>query len=133
MSGVASAGASSVAVTSLIVEGQSERSRFPPVCSVCAAQTEEYADALRSLGVLGTRVAVTGSVKYDGLTGDRDNPKTAALGRLFVIPSGYIIERVGWPRFFGLTMVMAVPGILLVMFGPIERAAMPVGDPAPNA
>ena len=50
-----------------------------------AVQTDEYADSLRSLGVLGTKVAVTGSVKYDGLTCDRDNPKTAELGRLFAL------------------------------------------------
>jgi PAT family beta-lactamase induction signal transducer AmpG len=51
---------------------------------------------------------------------------STALGRLFVVVSGYIIEAVGWPRFFGLTMVIAIPGLLLVMFGPIERAAVPV-------
>ncbi|HEY1378910.1 MAG TPA: 3-deoxy-D-manno-octulosonic acid transferase [Gemmataceae bacterium] len=50
-----------------------------------AVQTDEYAEALKSLGVLATKVAVTGSVKYDGLTCDRDNDKTANLGRLFAL------------------------------------------------
>src|SRR5439155_10271969 len=56
-----------------------------------AVQTEEYAAALKGLGVLTTCVAVTGSVKYDGLTGDRDNPKTAALGRLFALDRGDLV------------------------------------------
>jgi 3-deoxy-D-manno-octulosonic-acid transferase len=56
-----------------------------------AVQSDEYAAALKGLGVMGTRVAVTGSVKYDGLTGDRDNPQTAALGRLFAVESGDLV------------------------------------------
>src|SRR5205814_1291317 len=53
-----------------------------------AVQTDEYAQALKGLGVLNTRVAVTGSVKYDGLCPDRDNAKTAELRQLFAIESG---------------------------------------------
>src|SRR5262249_56020846 len=34
---------------------------------LCAVQTQEYADNLRSLGVAPERVHVTGSVKYDGV------------------------------------------------------------------
>lgn len=44
-----------------------------------AAQTEEYAERFIDLGVPRQRVRVTGSVKYDGLESDRDNPKTIAL------------------------------------------------------
>src|SRR5439155_13885713 len=54
-------------------------------------QTEEYAATLKGLGVLPTKVAVTGSVKYDGLTGDRDQPKTRGLGRLFGLGSGDLV------------------------------------------
>jgi 3-deoxy-D-manno-octulosonic-acid transferase len=50
-----------------------------------AMQTEEYAATLTGVGVPAARVTVTGSVKYDGLTCDRDNPKTVALSRLFAI------------------------------------------------
>ncbi|HWE37047.1 MAG TPA: 3-deoxy-D-manno-octulosonic acid transferase [Isosphaeraceae bacterium] len=44
-----------------------------------AAQTAEYAERFVDLGVPAERVHVTGSVKYDGLVGDRDNPATLAL------------------------------------------------------
>jgi 3-deoxy-D-manno-octulosonic-acid transferase len=49
-----------------------------------AAQSEETADRLRKLGVGADRVAVTGSVKYDGASGDRDTPKAAELRRLLL-------------------------------------------------
>ncbi len=44
-----------------------------------AAQTQEYADRFVDLGVPRPRVRVTGSVKFDGLAHDRDNPRTRAL------------------------------------------------------
>ena len=47
-----------------------------------AVQTAAYADSYRKLGVDPHRVVVTGSVKYDGVAGDRNNAKTLALGRL---------------------------------------------------
>jgi 3-deoxy-D-manno-octulosonic-acid transferase len=50
-----------------------------------AVQTEEYAAAFRSLGVPASRVRVTGSVKFDGLEIDRNNPRTAALRRLLAV------------------------------------------------
>ncbi|HEX4589454.1 MAG TPA: 3-deoxy-D-manno-octulosonic acid transferase [Gemmataceae bacterium] len=56
-----------------------------------AVQTDEYAESIKSLGVLATKVAVTGSVKYDGLTCDRNNAKTAELGRLFAINPGDLV------------------------------------------
>lgn len=46
-----------------------------------AAQTDEYARRFVDLGIPGPRVKVTGSVKYDGLEADRDNPRTLALRR----------------------------------------------------
>jgi len=51
--------------------------------SLFAVQSERYAGTLRSLGVPSAQIAVTGSVKYDGLTGDRNNDQTADLGLLF--------------------------------------------------
>jgi 3-deoxy-D-manno-octulosonic-acid transferase len=50
---------------------------------LCAVQTQEYADNLRSLGVASQRVHVTGSVKYDGVSASRSNPKTDELRSLF--------------------------------------------------
>ena len=44
-----------------------------------AAQTEEYAARFVDLGVPRDRVRVTGSVKYDGLESDRNNPEDARL------------------------------------------------------
>ena len=47
-----------------------------------AVQEAEYADRLRALGVAADRLAVTGSIKYDGALKDRDTPQTRALARL---------------------------------------------------
>ncbi len=46
-----------------------------------AAQNDEYADRFVDLGIPRQRVRVTGSVKYDGLETDRNNPGTLALRR----------------------------------------------------
>lgn len=56
-----------------------------------AVQTERYANTLRSLGVASTQIAVTGSVKYDGLVGDRDNEQTGDLSLLFGIDGGDMV------------------------------------------
>jgi 3-deoxy-D-manno-octulosonic-acid transferase len=56
-----------------------------------AAQTEEYAEAVRSLGAPPDRVHVTGSVKYDGAIGDRRNPRTEELRRLLDVKSDDLI------------------------------------------
>jgi 3-deoxy-D-manno-octulosonic-acid transferase len=50
-----------------------------------AVQTDEYAEAIKSLGVSPAKVTVTGSVKYDDLACDRANARTAELGRLFAV------------------------------------------------
>jgi PAT family beta-lactamase induction signal transducer AmpG len=44
------------------------------------------------------------------------------LGRLVGGVNGHIIEAVGWPAFFVTTMVVAIPGLLLIIFGGLERA-----------
>src|SRR5207249_2310963 len=48
-----------------------------------AAQNDAYAEAVRRLGARSERVAVTGSVKYDGASSDRASPRTLALRELF--------------------------------------------------
>jgi 3-deoxy-D-manno-octulosonic-acid transferase len=50
-----------------------------------AAQTPEYATHLCLLGAPRERVHVTGSVKYDGTSADRGNPKTQELRRLLAV------------------------------------------------
>lgn len=47
-----------------------------------AAQEESYAKRFRQLGVNESAVHVTGSMKYDGATTDRDNPRTLQLAKL---------------------------------------------------
>lgn len=56
-----------------------------------AVQTEDYAENLKRIGIPSTHVAVTGSVKYDGVTGDRDDPATCKLGRIFGIAPGDLV------------------------------------------
>jgi 3-deoxy-D-manno-octulosonic-acid transferase len=51
--------------------------------ALIAAQTEEFATNFRALGA--SAVCVTGSVKFDGAKGDRRNPKTEELRRLFAV------------------------------------------------
>jgi 3-deoxy-D-manno-octulosonic-acid transferase len=46
------------------------------------AQNEDYAAAYRALGAAPDAVIVTGNVKYDGVSGERDNPRTTELRRL---------------------------------------------------
>jgi 3-deoxy-D-manno-octulosonic-acid transferase len=47
-----------------------------------SAQNDEYASRFVDLGVPEDRVRITGSVKYDGLECDRNNPRTRELRRL---------------------------------------------------
>jgi 3-deoxy-D-manno-octulosonic-acid transferase len=47
-----------------------------------AAQTEAYAENYAALGAGAESIHVTGSVKYDGVVTDRQNPQTQALRRL---------------------------------------------------
>ena len=51
--------------------------------SLVAAQTDEYAARFAALGTPADRVAVTGSIKYDGVRTDRDDPRVHALRRAF--------------------------------------------------
>lgn len=39
----------------------------------------------------------------------------AALGRIFISPtSGFLVESIGWPHFFFVTFLVALPGLLLL-------------------
>ena len=52
-----------------------------------AMQSEAYAESMRSLGIPSERVSVTGSIKYDGVSGDRNSFKTLELRRLLGLNS----------------------------------------------
>jgi 3-deoxy-D-manno-octulosonic-acid transferase len=56
-----------------------------------AAQTEDYAAAYRALGAAPARVAVTGSVKYDGVETDHGNARTRELRRLLGVAPGELV------------------------------------------
>jgi 3-deoxy-D-manno-octulosonic-acid transferase len=56
---------------------------------LCAAQNAEYADGFRRLGAEAVRV--TGSVKFDGVTTDHDNPRTQELRRLLAVEANDLI------------------------------------------
>jgi len=53
--------------------------------ALLAAQNEEYADRLLSLGAPRDRLHVTGSIKFDGVQFDRNNSKTTELRDFFGI------------------------------------------------
>ncbi len=53
--------------------------------SAIAVQAEEYAARFAQLGVEVSKLTVTGSVKYDGASGERDTPKGRELRRLLAI------------------------------------------------
>jgi MFS transporter, PAT family, beta-lactamase induction signal transducer AmpG len=55
------------------------------------------------------------------------------LGRSVGMFSGFIVAAWDWKVYFILTMVVAIPGLLLILFGPIERAAVRVEAPKPAA
>jgi 3-deoxy-D-manno-octulosonic-acid transferase len=63
---------------------------FHPV-DLFAMQTDDYAAAVRTLGVAPARVHVTGSVKYDGVATDRHNGRTEELRRLFEVKADDLI------------------------------------------
>lgn len=52
-----------------------------------------------------------------------------AGGRLFAASSGFLAVGLGWPGFFGLTVTLAVPALVLLTFLP-DGAAVPVPEEA---
>ncbi len=60
-------------------------SRLLSRIDLLAVQNEDYARRLLELGAPPKRTFVTGSVMYDGVRGDRENPRTRELGRLLAI------------------------------------------------
>jgi 3-deoxy-D-manno-octulosonic-acid transferase len=60
-----------------------------------AVQTADYAERFRALGAPSDRVMVTGSLKFDGATGDRQNSRTQKLRELAGITSDDIVFLAG--------------------------------------
>lgn len=56
-----------------------------------AVQNETYAERLRQLGASTDRLHVTGSIKFDAIETDRENPCTTALRRSFGFDEGDIV------------------------------------------
>jgi PAT family beta-lactamase induction signal transducer AmpG len=50
-------------------------------------------------------------------------------GRLFGGTSGYLAATFGWPAFYGFTIVMALPALLMLPWLPVEREAPPAAPP----
>ncbi|MDG1897622.1 MAG: 3-deoxy-D-manno-octulosonic acid transferase [Fuerstiella sp.] len=63
--------------------------------SVVAAQTEEYAGRLRSLGAAAAATQATGSIKFDGVTTNRRNAATTEFRKLFGIEDGDVVLMAG--------------------------------------
>jgi 3-deoxy-D-manno-octulosonic-acid transferase len=62
---------------------------------VIAAQNAQYADRFLALGARDESVYVTGSLKFDGATTDRDNPRTMALRMLANVRSTDVVFLAG--------------------------------------
>ncbi|MCA9038518.1 MAG: 3-deoxy-D-manno-octulosonic acid transferase, partial [Planctomycetaceae bacterium] len=59
--------------------------------SLIAAQSQQYADRLKSLGARTDALWVTGSIKFDGVDTDRENPKTTALRQALGLQANQLI------------------------------------------
>jgi MFS transporter, PAT family, beta-lactamase induction signal transducer AmpG len=58
-------------------------------------------------------------------------------GRVLTATSGYLAESLGWSGFFGLTVVLALPGLVLLAFLPeglaTPKESPPLEEPPPSA
>lgn len=63
--------------------------------SLVAAQSRSSADRLLSLGVDPSHLQLTGSIKFDGVDGNRENSKTQRLRRFFDIRNDEIVLMAG--------------------------------------
>ncbi len=60
-----------------------------------AAQTQDYADRFRDLGVAADRITVTGNIKYDRIEGNRWNPKSQELREHFGLAADELVFLAG--------------------------------------
>jgi 3-deoxy-D-manno-octulosonic-acid transferase len=106
------------------VAGLARRLLFDRV-AMFGMQSETYADNLRRLGVAAGRVRVTGSVKYDGVLPDRDNPKTADLRRLLGIADTDLVWVAGSTHDPEERIVLSVHGRLRARFPNLKLILVP--------
>ncbi|HKA05958.1 MAG TPA: 3-deoxy-D-manno-octulosonic acid transferase [Gemmataceae bacterium] len=90
-----------------------------------AMQSENYARNLRALGVNPARVHVTGSVKYDGVAADRDNPKTRDLAQLLDITPSDLVWVAGSTHDPEERIVLNVFAHLRSQFGNLKLILVP--------
>ena len=76
------------------IAGLARRLLFDKVARF-AVQEEDYTQRFRQLGVPAEKLTTTGSVKYDGASGERDTPQARELARLLALRSGELILLAG--------------------------------------
>lgn len=54
----------------------------------------------------------------------------SAGSRVFAASSGFLAEGLGWPGFFGFTIALTVPALVMIAFLP-DRIAAPIEEPEP--
>jgi 3-deoxy-D-manno-octulosonic-acid transferase len=108
------------------VRGLAARFLFARV-SRFAVQEQEYAERLRQLGVPRDKLAVTGSVKYDGAIPDGASEKTAQLRRLLGVSTtgGAVIWLAGSTHAPEEAIVLAVFARLRVRFPGLRLILVP--------
>jgi 3-deoxy-D-manno-octulosonic-acid transferase len=88
-------------------------------------QSDTYAEHLRRLGVDPARVRVTGSVKYDGVLTDRNDPKTRDLGSLLGIDAADLVWVAGSTHDPEERIVLSVYGRLRQRFPGLKLVLVP--------
>jgi PAT family beta-lactamase induction signal transducer AmpG len=56
---------------------------------------------------------------------------SSLAGRLFSASGGFLVAAFGWPVFFGVTIIMAIPGLLLLPYLPMEAPARDEAEAPP--
>jgi 3-deoxy-D-manno-octulosonic-acid transferase len=108
-------------------------SKFPGIArrllfnrvALFAMQSETYARHMRELGVGPERVHVTGSVKYDGVAAERDNPKTRDLASLLGIVSTDLVWVAGSTHDPEERIVLRAFGRVRSQFGNLKLILVP--------
>ena len=90
-----------------------------------AAQSNEYAVRLRLLGVPECQLVITGSVKYDGASGDRGTPKGRDLRAWLNLPPGSLVWVAGSTHAPEEEIVLGVFARLRVRFPQLRLILVP--------
>ena len=90
-----------------------------------AVQSTEYSVRLAQLGVPACRLVVTGSVKYDGASGDRDTPQGRELRTWLNLPDGSFVWVAGSTHAPEEEIVLATFARLRVRFPQLKLILVP--------